>query len=83
MDSTGAELKTYHTLKGKSRNHVLLATAIVEVRDKSGQYIPYGALLDSGSQSHFITERFVRLRLPRTQTHINTGNKYCKHCNTL
>ena len=68
--ATVAEVNTYHTLKGKSRNHVLLATAIVEVRNKSGQYVPCRALLDSGSQSHFITERCVqRLRLPRTQTH--------------
>ena len=27
--ATVAEVHTYHTLKGKSRNHVLLATAIV------------------------------------------------------
>jgi len=68
--ATVAEVNAYHTLKGKTRNHVLLATAIVEVRNKSGQYIPCRALLDSGSQSHFITERCVqRLRLPRTQTH--------------
>jgi len=65
-----AEVNTYHTFKGKSRNHVLLATAIVEVRNKSGQYMLCRALLDSGSQSHFITERCVqRLRLPRTQKH--------------
>ena len=65
-----AEVNTYHTLKGKSRNHVLLATAIVEVRNKSGQYVPCRALLDSGSQSYFITERCVQcLRLARTQTH--------------
>jgi hypothetical protein len=48
-DSTGAEVNTYHTFKSKSRNHVLLATAIVEVRDKTGQYIPCRALLGSGS----------------------------------
>jgi hypothetical protein len=47
----------------------LLATAIVEVQDKFGQYIPRRALLDSASQSHFITERCVRLRLTKTQTH--------------
>jgi hypothetical protein len=47
----------------------LLATAIVEIKNKSGQYIPCRALLDSGSQSHFITERCVqRLKLTRTQT---------------
>jgi hypothetical protein len=72
---TTAEVNTYHTLKGKSRNHVLLATAIVDVRNKSGQYIPRRALLDSGSQSHFLTERCVqRLRLPRTQTHTSIQN---------
>ena len=38
-DSKVAEVNTYHTLKGKSRNHVLLATAIVEVKNKSGQYM--------------------------------------------
>jgi len=56
-------------LKSKPRNHTLLATAIVDV-NKSGQYVPCRALLDSGSQSHFIIERYVqRLRLSRTQTH--------------
>jgi hypothetical protein len=66
--STGAEVNTYHTFKVKSRNHVLLATAIVEVRDKSGQYNPCRALLGSGSESHFITERCGQ-NLRHTQTH--------------
>jgi len=67
---TNANVNTY-TLKGKLKNHTLLATAIVEVRNKSGLYVPCRALLDSGSQTHFITERCVqRLRLPRTQTHL-------------
>jgi hypothetical protein len=56
----GAEVNTYHTIKGKARNHILLATAIVEVKDKTGQYLPCTALLDSGSQSHFITGRCLR-----------------------
>jgi len=38
--SINAEVNTYHTLKGKSRNQILLATAIVEVKNKSGQYVP-------------------------------------------
>jgi hypothetical protein len=64
---TGANVNTYHTLKGKPKNQTLLATAIVEVRNKFGQYIPCRALLDSGSLSHFITERCAqRLRLPGT-----------------
>jgi len=77
---TNANVNTYHTLKSKPRNHILLATAIVEVRNKSGQYVPCRALLDSGSQTHFITERCVQcLRLPRTQTHIYSGHIECKH----
>jgi hypothetical protein len=58
-------------LKGKPRNHILLTIAIVEIQNKSGQYVPCRALLDSASfQSHFITEGCVqRLRLTRTQTH--------------
>jgi hypothetical protein len=68
--STNEELNTYCSLKGQAKNHVLLATAIVEVQNKFGQYIPCRALLDSASQSHFITERCVqRLRLTKTQTH--------------
>jgi len=65
-----AEVNTYFSFKGKTRNEILLATAIVEIQNKSGQYIPCRALLDSASQSHFITESCVqRLRLSRTQTH--------------
>ena len=60
----------YWSYKGKPRNHILLATATVEVQNKCGQCLPCRALLDSGFQSHFITERCVqRLRLSRTQTH--------------
>jgi hypothetical protein len=78
-DVTVAEVNAY-TLKGNSRNHVLLATAIVEVK-KSGQYIPCRALLDSGLQSHFITERFAQcLRLPRTQA--NTSMQEISNVNT-
>ena len=70
----------------QAQNHILLATAIVEIQNKSGQYIPCRALLDSVSQSHFITERCVqRLRLTRTQTHtsiqgisnVNTATHQC------
>ena len=70
------EVNTYHTLKGKSRNHVLLATTIVEVRNKSGQYIPCRALLGSGSQSHFITEVCTTFEVSKNPNpYINTRNK--------
>jgi hypothetical protein len=68
--NTHAVVNTYCSFKGKPRNHILLATAIVEVKNKAGQYVPCRALLDSASQSHFITERCVqRLRLSKNQTH--------------
>ena len=67
--TTIEEVNTYYSLKNKPRNHILLATAVVDVKNKSGQYVPCRAPLDSGSQSHFMTERCVqRLRLSRTQT---------------
>jgi len=69
-DNPTAEINTYCSFKGKPKNHILLATDVVEVQNKSGQYVSCRALLDSASQSHFITERCVqRLRLSRTQTH--------------
>jgi hypothetical protein len=80
-----AEVNTYCSFKGKPRNHILLATAIAEIQNKSGQYIPCRALLDSASQSHFITERCVQLlRLTKTQTHasikgINNVNTATHH----
>jgi len=42
----------------------------MEVENKSDQYDPCRALLDSSSQSHFITDMCVlRLWLSRNQTH--------------
>ena len=82
---TTAEVNTYCSFKGRPRSHILLATAMVEIRNKSGQYVQCRALLDSASQSHFITERCVqRLKLSRTQTHsyiqgisnVNTATHY-------
>jgi len=66
---TTTEINTYCSFKGQPQTHILLATAIVEVRNKFGQYVPCRALLDSASQSHFITERCVQLlRLTKTKT---------------
>jgi hypothetical protein len=68
--STTAGGNTYWSLKNKPRNHILLATAIVEVQNKSDHYVPCRALIDSGSESSFISERCVQpLRLSRTKTH--------------
>jgi hypothetical protein len=64
--TTTAEVNTYCSLEGKPNNRILLATAVVEVRNKFGQYVPCRELLDSASQAHFIAERCVQqLRLRR------------------
>lgn len=48
-----------------SISHVILATAQVYIRDRQGRRQTCRALLDPGSQSHFITEELVkRLQLP-------------------
>ena len=61
--------QTYCSFKTKLTNHVLLATAVVEVRNKYNQYVPCRVLLDSASQVNFITEQCVqRLRLARHQS---------------
>jgi len=61
---------TNYSFKVKPRNQIFLAIAIVEVENKSDQYFPCRELLDTASQSHFITDRCVqRLRLSGTPTH--------------
>ena len=66
--TSNAEADIYCTFKGKPRNHILLATAVVHVRDNCGRLIPCRALLDSAAQSHFVTESVVqRLRLKKSK----------------
>jgi len=68
-NSAPPEVNTYCSLKSKPTNHVLLATATVEVKNKYNQYVPCHVLLVSASQLNFISEKCVqRLRLSRTQT---------------
>jgi hypothetical protein len=56
----------YCAFKGKPHTYVMLATAIVNVQNSFGQYVPCRALLDSAFQSHFVTERLVqRLKLAK------------------
>ncbi|KOC63377.1 hypothetical protein WH47_04095 [Habropoda laboriosa] len=51
-------------LKASTPSQILLATAVINVIDKFGQPHPCRVLLDSCSQSHFITKRFFqRLQL--------------------
>ena len=50
------EAQTYCSFKTKLTNHVLLATAVVKVKNKYNQYVLCRVLLDSASQVNFITE---------------------------
>ncbi|XP_075163365.1 uncharacterized protein LOC142235999 [Haematobia irritans] len=51
---------------GVANNGIILATALVEVRSSTGEYISARALLDSGSQPNLITEELSqRLRLKK------------------
>ncbi|XP_036345845.1 uncharacterized protein LOC118755102 [Rhagoletis pomonella] len=48
---------------------VLLATAVIFVKNRAGTFVPCRALLDSGLQLHFITSRFTnQLQLRKTKT---------------
>lgn len=54
-----------------TKTYSILPTALVQIKDKFGQLQPARALLDSGSQSSFITESCVqRLGLPRRSSSI-------------
>jgi len=50
----------YHAFKESLVNCVLLATAQIKFKDCKGNFHTCRALLDSGSQSNFITESSVR-----------------------
>ncbi|XP_030758530.1 uncharacterized protein LOC115884169 [Sitophilus oryzae] len=65
----GNESHAFHSYKDS--NSILLSTAIVQVTDNQGKVHECRALLDSGSESNFITEKLCNtLNLPRTLTDI-------------
>ncbi|XP_046394969.1 uncharacterized protein LOC124162471 [Ischnura elegans] len=89
-DANGLQTSnSYCSLKRTSETQVLLSTAMVKVRDSSGKFHTCRALLDSCSQSHFVTESLVqRLNLRKTRKNtpiegINTQKSQVKHCVTL
>ncbi|KAH8346294.1 hypothetical protein KR084_005848, partial [Drosophila pseudotakahashii] len=64
---------TSHVMHATSSDKVILATSIVSVRTKNGEYILARALLDSGSQTNFITEDLAhRLQIRKKESCINT-----------
>ncbi|XP_037932179.1 uncharacterized protein LOC119666974 [Teleopsis dalmanni] len=55
-----------------SENSVLLATAIILIKNSSGTFVPCRAILDSASQLNFITSRLVNLLQLNTKTTYTT-----------
>ncbi|CAG7722444.1 unnamed protein product, partial [Allacma fusca] len=63
-----------HVAQIPQRTHVLLPTAIVHLQDNQGNQKPVRALLDSGSDTSFVTEDCVkRLGLKSTPTSITVN----------
>ena len=56
-----APVSAFLTLKPQSNRTVLLPTAVILVTSVTGKKIPLRALLDSGSQTTFVTEHAVSL----------------------
>jgi hypothetical protein len=56
----------YCAVKSNSGSHVLLSTALVQARDRTGKMLSCRDLFDSDSQTDFVTEDLVqRLGLKR------------------
>lgn len=75
-DKSGESNQTVSSLVSRSPTHttVLLATAIVQIKDTTGAMQSFRALFDTGSQSNFITESAVKqLGLNPTQANVNVS----------
>lgn len=60
-----------HCLQSKKYSQVLLSTAIVNIADSDGNYHKARCLLDSGSQSSFLSSGLLKkLRLPLTKVNL-------------
>jgi Protein of unknown function (DUF1759)/Putative peptidase (DUF1758) len=80
---------SYCAIKEQPRSQVLLSTVLVRVCDNLGQLHTCRALLDSASQSHFVSESLAqRLRLTKHHNRfpihgINDATSETKYCVTL
>lgn len=64
-NSSENEIVVNHAIQNNKHFHVLLPTAIVNAYDKYGNIHQARVLLDSGSQTNFITkDLFSKLQLP-------------------
>lgn len=63
------------TTQIRNKNTVLLSTALIYIKITSGQYEPFRALIDQGSQAYLISESAAQLLgLPRYKSDIGTSN---------
>ncbi|KAG5894791.1 hypothetical protein JTB14_005227 [Gonioctena quinquepunctata] len=71
--TSDSEIVNYSSVdQVKTNSNILLSTALVQVRDKAGGLHTCRVLLDSASQSHFITNELCqKLNLPKTKIHIS------------
>lgn len=70
--SSSSSSITPKALESQIGNNVLLATAIVLIKNKFGVFVPCRAILDSASQLNFITSRFAsQIQLKVKQSHIS------------
>ena len=70
-NSSQSGVTVCHTSKGGLSSQILLATAMVYVRDKYGQVVKFRALLDSASHGHVVTKRLVQqLHLRKFKPHV-------------
>jgi len=61
MNTLKVPVVSAHTASDKLAGQVLLATAVVKIVSAVGIYMPCRSLLDSGSQSNFITTQMVNI----------------------
>ncbi|XP_071056121.1 uncharacterized protein [Onthophagus taurus] len=57
--TTEKRVTTAHTMKALENTSIILATAQVHIKDATGKWCEARALLDSGSQSNFMTMKLV------------------------
>ncbi|XP_046807525.1 uncharacterized protein LOC124420040 [Lucilia cuprina] len=72
-DPNGASTsRAFVNHSSSAKDNVILATALVRIKNKSGQYVLARALLDSGSQINFVTEELSqRLQLQKQERNLS------------
>lgn len=83
--NSGTVVLTHHVAPDKYQQVILLSTAVVNIYDQHGNTHTCRALLDSGSQSNFITDslakglNLVRKRANMSVTGIDKSQTYSEH----